>query len=230
MDQKRKAMNFYRSYYDVARKLPKKIQGEFLMAILDYQFEGKDANFDHITDESDKLFLEICWAGQVHSLEKQLVGYKNGMKSKSASGGASGGASGQEQEQVQVQVQEKDKEQVKEESNIPYVEIQRIYNDVCLSLPKIQKLSQTRKNKIKGFLKDNTLQDLGDLFKKVQASDFLTGRKTEWSADFDWIMKPANTLKIQEGNYDNKQKQNDFVMDLAEKVRQGAEMAKQKLI
>jgi len=114
--------------------------------------------------------------------------------------------------------------------NNTYVEIQRIYNDVCLSLPKIQKLSQTRKNKIKGFLKDNTLQDLGDLFKKVQASDFLTGRKTEWSADFDWIMKPANTLKIQEGNYDNKQKQNDFVMDLAEKVRQGAEMAKQKLI
>ena len=199
-------MNFYRSYYDVARKLPKKIQGEFLMAILDYQFEGKDANFDHITDESDKLFLEICWAGQVHSLEKQLVGYKNGMKSKSTSGGASGGASGQEQEQVQVQVQEKDKEQVKEESNIPYVEIQRIYNEVCLSLPKIQKLSQTRKNKIKGFLKDNNLNDLGDLFKKVHTSDFLSGRDGNWKASFDWILKPANTIKIQEGNYDNKSK------------------------
>jgi len=131
---------------------------------------------------------------------------------------------------VNVTVNDNVNDNVNVIDNNTYVEIQRIYNDVCLSLPKIQKLSQTRKNKIKGFLKDNTLQDLGDLFKKVQASDFLTGRKTEWSADFDWIMKPANTLKIQEGNYDNKQKQNDLVMDLAEKVRLGAEMAKQKLI
>lgn len=46
-----------------------------------------------------------------------------------------------------------------------------------------------------------------DLFTKVQASDFLTGRqpnKTGWVASFDWLFdNSSNWVKVQEGNYDN---------------------------
>jgi len=107
---------------------------------------------------------------------------------------------------VNVTVNDNVNDKVNVIDNNTYIEIQRIYNEVCIDLPKIQKLSQTRKNKIKGFLKDNTLNDLGDLFKKVHTSDFLSGRDGNWKASFDWILKPGNTIKIQEGNYDNKSK------------------------
>ena len=116
--------------------------------------------------------------------------------------------------------------------NNTYVEIQRIYNEVCLSLPKIKKLSDARKKAIKRFLKDNSLTDLGDLFKKVEASEFLTGKNDRnWTADFDWILKPSNALKIQEGRYDTKQAQNgketrsEYVKRVLDAVEQGTQQA-----
>ena len=42
-----------------------------------------------------------------------------------------------------------------------------------------------------------------DLLRKVNDSDFLSGRSSDWCATFDWIMKPANMVKVVEGNYDN---------------------------
>ncbi|MCP4273876.1 MAG: hypothetical protein GY781_18290, partial [Gammaproteobacteria bacterium] len=41
------------------------------------------------------------------------------------------------------------------------------------------------------------------LFYHAAKSDFLTGRKTDWSMDFDFVINKTNLLKIIEGNYDN---------------------------
>jgi hypothetical protein len=36
-------------------------------------------------------------------------------------------------------------------------------------------------------------------------SDFLNGKNDKaWKADFEWIMRPQNFLKILEGKYENK--------------------------
>ena len=40
----RKAFNFYRSYYDVAKELSEKDRLQFLWAVLERQFEGKEPN------------------------------------------------------------------------------------------------------------------------------------------------------------------------------------------
>lgn len=80
------------------------------------------------------------------------------------------------------------------------------FNSICISLPKVQKLTDTRKKKIK-----NTSKLLGeltfeDVFCKVESSDFLSGRNGKWTACcFDWILNPTNLTKIIEGNYTNKQ-------------------------
>ena len=81
-----------------------------------------------------------------------------------------------------------------------------LYNDTCISLPKVTRLSDARKNAIKAVLKKYTLGDLQTAFEKVEASDFLTGRaKNGWkNANFDWVMKDANLTKILDGNYDDK--------------------------
>lgn len=41
--------------------------------------------------------------------------------------------------------------------------------------------------------------------RKIQASDFLTGKIKNWKADFDWIIKEDHAVSIFEGKYDNKE-------------------------
>ena len=95
----------------------------------------------------------------------------------------------------------------------PYQDIIAVWNSVCLSLPKVLKVTEARKQKMKcrfqefgvkpDELKDFTMR----LFQRVQASDFLTGRSTGkmgWCANFDWVFEnPSNWVKVSEGNYDN---------------------------
>lgn len=47
------------------------------------------------------------------------------------------------------------------------------------------------------------------LCQKVSESDWLAGRKEEWKADLDWVLRPANLTKIMEGKYDNRNHNND---------------------
>lgn len=88
-----------------------------------------------------------------------------------------------------------------------YKNIVSLFNEICVSLPKIKNLSENRKRRIKNA-HEKLNGDFESFFKKVESSDFLTGRKGTWSgACFDWIMKPQNLIKIIEGNYDNKTQQ-----------------------
>lgn len=80
------------------------------------------------------------------------------------------------------------------------------FNEICPSLPKVRSITAQRRKAIKAAAK--MLEDTGGfpaLFRKVEASDFLTGRNGGWNGcGFDWIIKPANLTKILEGNYDNR--------------------------
>lgn len=87
-----------------------------------------------------------------------------------------------------------------------YQSVINSFNSICTSLPKVQKLTDTRKKKIKNTSKLLGEMTFEDLFFKVESSDFLSGRNGKWTACcFDWILNPANLTKIIEGNYDNKQ-------------------------
>lgn len=79
------------------------------------------------------------------------------------------------------------------------------YNMICVSLPKVYKLSDKRKKTVKALLKTYTRDDVTTVFEKAEASDFLSGRNQKWtSCGFDWLINPTNFLKVLEGNYDNK--------------------------
>ena len=79
------------------------------------------------------------------------------------------------------------------------------FNSICISLPKVSKLTETRKKNIKARLNDYSVEDLITVFEKAEASDFLSGRSKQWTGcSFDWLIKPANLIKVLEGNYDNK--------------------------
>ena len=104
-------------------------------------------------------------------------------------------------------------EESKEKKSIkyPYQGICDLWNSVCVSLPRIAKITEARRQKIRarldefGCQPEEWLTTAETLFKRVQASDFLTGRKTDWKASFDWLFENGkNWVKVTEGNYDNK--------------------------
>lgn len=78
------------------------------------------------------------------------------------------------------------------------------FNSICISLPKVSKLTDNREKTIKARLKEYSMQDIIKVFEKTEQSDFLKGKNGTFKASFDWLMKPANFIKVLEGNYDNR--------------------------
>lgn len=101
---------------------------------------------------------------------------------------------------------EKDIEKREEKrENINYQQIADMYNDTCVSFPRLTTLSDTRKKAIRARLNTYTIDDFALMFAKAEASSFLKGgNDRNWSATFDWMIKDSNMAKILDGNYDNK--------------------------
>ena len=101
-----------------------------------------------------------------------------------------------------------EKEEVKEEKNSTTntcKQVAALFNQICVSYPSVQSLSEARKKAIRARLKTYTLEDFEILFEKAEASDFLKGGNgRNWSANFDWLIRDSNMAKVLDGNYDNK--------------------------
>lgn len=90
-----------------------------------------------------------------------------------------------------------------------YQIIADMYNETCVSFPKIRALSEARKKAIKARLKTYTMDDFRSLFEKAEASSFLKGKNPRnWSATFDWLIADSNMAKVLDGNYDSTQRSN----------------------
>lgn len=103
---------------------------------------------------------------------------------------------------------ELDKEIEKEKrENINYQRIADMYNDTCVSFPRLTVLSEKRKKAIKARLNTYTIEDFKRLFEMAESSSFLKGQNTRnWSATFDWLITDSNMAKVLDGNYIDRQK------------------------
>jgi len=71
--ENRKAFNFYRSYYETGLLLDNEDRIEYYDAILHYQFTGEKK-------EPKREKARLLFRGQIHSLEKQVIGYTKGIQ------------------------------------------------------------------------------------------------------------------------------------------------------
>lgn len=102
---------------------------------------------------------------------------------------------------------DKDKDRDKDNNRdiITYQQIADMYNNTCVSFPRITKLSEKRKKAMKARLRTYTLEDFQKLFEMAEASSFLKGQNSRsWSATFDWLITDANMAKVLDGNYADK--------------------------
>ena len=83
--------------------------------------------------------------------------------------------------------------------------IVRMFNETCVSFPKVAKLSLDRKKAIKARLKQYSLEDFKKVFEIAEGSNFLKGgNNRNWTATFDWLIADRNMAKVLDGNYNNR--------------------------
>ena len=83
-------------------------------------------------------------------------------------------------------------------------EIVDLFNSLCPSLPQLKVLSDSIKNDLAASIANYELDKFKLLFKKAEASSFLTGDNSrKWKATFDWLIKADNIAKVLNGNFDD---------------------------
>ena len=116
-------------------------------------------------------------------------------------------------------------------------EVKVFYNDRCKSLRPISAMTDKRKQAVNARMREHGREAVFAMITKAGQSRFLSGQNGRgWSADFDWIFKPTNFVKVLEGKYDTEQTPNgcsrsfggnpdkeqrdrSFAAHIAEKVR-----------
>ena len=104
----RKAFNFYRSYYDVAKELDDKDRLAFYDALLKRQFTGIETELIGMS--------KFAYLSQKHSIDQQIKGYTDKTKDPLVDPSVGGWQGGSVHPSVQEKEEEKEKE--KEQSNI----------------------------------------------------------------------------------------------------------------
>ena len=87
-----------------------------------------------------------------------------------------------------------------------YNQIRKLYNQICVSLPKVQehRSSASRERLIKKLLEQYTIEDFEKVFRFAESSAFLTGHNERgWKANFNWLANSNNFLKVLEGGYNS---------------------------
>lgn len=114
----------------------------------------------------------------------------------------------QPQEETQSEPSVPDLPSTQQKPQVDCAFVLKLYHHICQSLPKVLKLSDKRKSKIRIRFEEmgQDYQVLQEVFEKAEASHFLRGDNNRgWKADFDWIFTNGqNWVKILEGKYDNK--------------------------
>lgn len=123
-----------------------------------------------------------------------------------------------EAKEIKKEKKYKRKEEIKEKGTLKGTQKEKttpqqvveLFNETCVSFPRVTKVSEDRKKAIKARLLRYSLNDFKCLFQKAEANSFLKGSNNRnWRATFDWLIKDSNFAKVIDGNYDNKTKANN---------------------
>jgi len=78
------------------------------------------------------------------------------------------------------------------------------YHSLCPKMNKVQIINDTRKGFINARVGEFGMEKVISVIRIAGESDFLNGKNDKaWKADFEWILRPTNFVKIMEGKYKN---------------------------
>lgn len=206
-------------YYDskiIVDRLSDSEAGKLFKALFAYATEGIDADFEAAP------VLAMAFDVMRTAIDRNAEWYKKRCEKNRENGRKGGLAKASNRKKMQAEATEckamlsksslkkenKDKTKRKQEEREEYIDYQQIadlYNETCVSFPRLTKLSESRKKAIRARLKQYSVDDFRQMFELAESSDFLKGKNDRnWSATFDWMVKDANMAKILDGNYSDK--------------------------
>ena len=206
---KRKAFNFYVSYFDTFNELSDKDKLKFITALLNKQFLGIEPELTGIA--------KLAYNSQKHSINQQVEGYENKTKTKLNKGGFVGGAKG-----GLAQEKEEEKEKEKEENNnqsIDWSGLISVFNSITGKKTRV--VNDKAKKQIKARLKEGyKKKDISTAIKNCYNDDFhkQTNHKhltLEFISRADKLDKFLSTKEVSNPNYtigkDGRKLPNTFV-------------------
>jgi hypothetical protein len=107
-----------------------------------------------------------------------------------------------ENESIDKDIKKRDKEGTggKEEKAVDVNLYVEVFNSLCTKLPKVLKLTDKRKKKIRDFAKDFSIDEFKIICANLNGSEWYTGKNDRgWKADFDYIMRTDKASKFLEG-------------------------------
>lgn len=167
----RKAINFFRSYFEVAKELNDKDRLAFYDALLNKQFENIEPNL--------KGMANFAYISQKHSIDAQVKGYFDKTKDEQFNPTQPPKVAPTEPPYLQEKGQEKEKEQEKGEVQVVGKKIQ---------LREFVYISQTNLNKLYSEYLEHEVSWMLDKLNDYKAS---TGKKykCDYSAINVWVKK-----------------------------------------
>ena len=154
-----------------------------------------------LTLEGDKLFQKRMVKDNEISIIRSDAGKKGGLKTQYA------------------KAKEEAKPQANTESEsdivIDYEFIVENYHSLCPKLNKVAVINEIRKGYMNARVGEYGLDKVIYVIRIAGECEFLNGQNDKaWKADFEWILRPTNFLKILEGKYiNNKEKKQSDVFD-----------------
>lgn len=102
------------------------------------------------------------------------------------------------------------KSAVSRQSSITVQNVVNLYNEICVSLPKIRKLSTPCQQNVEKITSAYTEDEIRETFEKAEKSLFLKGKKNsdetkfrDWKASFEWLVQEEHFVNTINGKYDN---------------------------
>jgi len=91
------------------------------------------------------------------------------------------------------------------ENVIDYESIIENYHVLCPKMNKVQAINDNRKGFINARVSEFGISKVTEVIRIAGESSFLNGSNDKaWKADFEWMMRPTNFIKIMENKYQNK--------------------------
>lgn len=82
-----------------------------------------------------------------------------------------------------------------------------LYHRICVSLPKVIKVTDKRKKGILNIVKKYSYEDIKQVFINLENSDFCKGKNDRgWKADLDFILREDKFVATLEGKYSSKKR------------------------
>ena len=156
---------------------------------------GKHQNLDQL--ESKKAYMQK-YMREYREKQKALTSGDSSCKSN----GKTNNKANVRQADIE---EEKEEDKNKNKTRTDYQLIADMYNEICISFPRLIALSDKRKQAIKARLKIYSIEQFREMFEKAEASAFLKGKNNRnWQANFDWLIRDGNFAKVLDGNYADK--------------------------